>query len=144
MHTTLFFRYITQNIAGMIGLSCYILVDTWFVSLALGTNGLAALNLSITVFSVISGAGQLLGVGGGTDFALRRAEGKEARHALSTALAIGGMFSLLFACTGLFFSPLLTRFLGANEVTFSLTQTYVRTTPFYRASCATTVRPIWP
>ena len=80
------------------------------------------------MFSVISGAGQLLGVGGGTDFALRRAEGKDAGHALSTSLAIGGILSLLFACTGLFFSPLLTRFLGANEATFSLTQIYVRTT----------------
>ena len=52
MSKRLFLRYISQNIAGMIGLSCYILVDTWFVSLALGTNGLAALNLAITVFSI--------------------------------------------------------------------------------------------
>ena len=55
MSRRLFLRYISQNIAGMIGLSCYILVDTWFVSLALGTNGLAALNLAITVFSAIAG-----------------------------------------------------------------------------------------
>ena len=39
MSKLLFLRYISQNIAGMIGLSCYILVDTWFVSLALGTSG---------------------------------------------------------------------------------------------------------
>ena len=128
MSKTLFLRYIAQNIAGMIGLSCYILVDTWFVSLALGTNGLASLNLAITVFSVISGAGQLLGVGGGTDFALRRAEGKDAGHALSTSLFIGGLLALLFACTGLFLSAPLTRFLGADESTFALTQTYVRMT----------------
>lgn len=128
MSKAIFLRYITQNIIGMIGLSCYILVDTWFVSLALGTNGLAALNLAITVFSVVSGVGQLLGVGGGTDFALRRAEGKDARHSLSTALTIGGALALLFAGTGLFFSEPLTHFLGADEATFSLTQTYVRLT----------------
>lgn len=128
MNLSLFLRYITQNIAGMIGLSCYILVDTWFVSLALGTSGLAALNLAITVFSVISGAGQLLGVGGGTDFALRRAEGRDSGHALSTSLTIGGLLALLFISTGLFFSAPLTRFLGADETTFSLTQTYVRMT----------------
>ena len=128
MSKSIFLRYISQNIAGMIGLSCYILVDTWFVSMALGTNGLAALNLAITVFSVISGAGQLLGVGGGTDFALRRAEGKDAGHSLSTSLFIGGALALLFAGTGLFFSAPLTRFLGADEATFSLTETYVRLT----------------
>lgn len=32
---------------GMIGLSCYILADTFFVSKGLGTNGLTALNLAI-------------------------------------------------------------------------------------------------
>lgn len=128
MSSTIFLRYITQNIVGMIALSCYILVDTWFVSLALGTNGLAALNLAITVFSVISGAGQLLGMGGGTDFALRRAEGKDAGHSLSTSLVIGALLALLFAGTGLFFSGPLTRFLGADEATFALTETYVRVT----------------
>lgn len=128
MSKSLFLRYIAQNIAGMIGLSCYILVDTWFVSLALGTNGLAALNLAITVFSVIAGTGQLLGVGGGTEFALRQAQGEEAGHALSTSLSIGGVLALLFAAAGLFLSGPLTRFLGADEATFALTETYVRMT----------------
>lgn len=128
MSRRLFLRYISQNIAGMIGLSCYILVDTWFVSLALGTNGLAALNLAITVFSVIAGAGQLLGVGGGTDFALRRAEGHESSRSLPTALGFGGILALSFVLTGLLFSAPLTRLLGADESTFSLTETYVRMT----------------
>lgn len=128
MSKAIFLRYITQNIAGMIALSCYILIDTLFVSIALGTNGLAALNLSITVFSIISGVGQLLGMGGGTDFALRRAEGKDAGHALSTALFFGSALALICVCTGLFFSAPLSRFLGADSSTFTLTQIYVRMT----------------
>ena len=40
-----FFRYISLNVLGMIGLSCYILADTFFVSKGLGTDGLTALNL---------------------------------------------------------------------------------------------------
>ena len=48
-----FFRYVGLNVLGMIGLSCYILADTYFVSKALGTSGLAALNLAISVYSVI-------------------------------------------------------------------------------------------
>ena len=128
MHKTLFLRYISQNIMGMIGLSCYILVDTWFVSVALGAGGLAALNLAITVFSVISGAGQLLGVGGGTDFMLRRSEDRDTRHSLSTSLCIGGALAAAFVMTGLFLCDPLTRFLGADETTFALTRVYVRTT----------------
>ncbi len=44
-----FSKYITLNILGMLGLSGYILADTFFVSNRLGSQGLAALNLSISV-----------------------------------------------------------------------------------------------
>ena len=40
-------KYIAANVCGMIGLSCYILADTFFVSAGLGAKGLAALNLAI-------------------------------------------------------------------------------------------------
>ena len=42
-----FFQYVILNICGMIGLSCYILADTFFISNGLGANGLTALNLAI-------------------------------------------------------------------------------------------------
>lgn len=40
-------KYVTFNVMGMIGVSCYILADTFFVSTALGAQGLAALNLAL-------------------------------------------------------------------------------------------------
>ena len=46
-----FAKYSSLNVLGMIGLSCYILADTFFVSLGLGTNGLTALNLAIPVYT---------------------------------------------------------------------------------------------
>lgn len=42
-----FARYTSLNVLGMLGLSCYILADTFFVSAGLGAKGLAALNLAI-------------------------------------------------------------------------------------------------
>ena len=42
-----FAKYASLNVMGMIGLSCYILADTFFVSKGLGANGLTALNLAI-------------------------------------------------------------------------------------------------
>lgn len=41
----------------MIGISCYILADTFFVSKALGAMVIAALNFSIPVYNVIHGTG---------------------------------------------------------------------------------------
>ena len=52
-----FFRYVSLNILGMIGLSCYILADTYFVANGLGANGLTALNLAIPVYNFINGLG---------------------------------------------------------------------------------------
>lgn len=52
-----FVKYTSFNILGMLGISLYILADTFFVSNALGTNGLAALNLAIPVYSFIHGGG---------------------------------------------------------------------------------------
>ena len=52
-----FARYTSLNVLGMIGLSCYILADTFFVSLGLGADGLAALNLAIPIYSFINGSG---------------------------------------------------------------------------------------
>lgn len=58
----------------MLGLSCYILADTFFISKRLGADGLTALNLAISVYSIINGLGLMLGIGGATRFAICRAQ----------------------------------------------------------------------
>ena len=58
-----FVQYSSFNVLGMLGLSCYILADTFFVSKGLGTNGLTALNLAIPVYSLIHGSGLMIGMG---------------------------------------------------------------------------------
>ena len=65
-----FSRYASLNVLGMIGLSCYILADTFFVSKALGADGLTALNLAIPVYSFINGSGLMIGMGGGTRYSI--------------------------------------------------------------------------
>lgn len=42
-----FSQYVILNICSMIGLSCYILTDTFFISNGLGANGLTARPLSL-------------------------------------------------------------------------------------------------
>ena len=39
--TKQYFRYVSQNIFGLIGTSCYILADTYFIAQAAGTDGVA-------------------------------------------------------------------------------------------------------
>ena len=65
-----FLKYSSLNVLGMLGLSFYILADTFFVSRALGADGLTALNLAIPVYSFINGSGLMLGIGGGTKYSI--------------------------------------------------------------------------
>ena len=58
-----FMRYTSLNVLGMIGLSCYILADTFFIARGLGSDGLAALNIAIPVYSFVHGCGMMLGMG---------------------------------------------------------------------------------
>ena len=131
MHTlkATFTRYVSLNIAGMIGLSCYILADTFFVAKALGAVGLAALNFSISVFSVMHGLGLMLGIGGATLFSIGSASPDEERGdaAFAHALAAGAAVSAVCVIVGVFFTAPLGTALGADGTTLPLTQTYLKT-----------------
>ena len=52
-----FIRYVSLNVLGMTGLSCYILADTLFIARGLGAQGLAALTLAAPIYSLINGTG---------------------------------------------------------------------------------------
>ena len=58
-----FFRYILANVTGSVGVSIYILIDTFFISKGMGSEGLAALNLALPVFNFLNGFGLMLGTG---------------------------------------------------------------------------------
>ena len=87
-----FFRYVSQNILGMIGVSAYILADTFFIAQAQGADGIAALNLVLPVYSLIFALGAMLATGAATRFALERHEGKTRRWLSCGSPHMGGNF----------------------------------------------------
>ena len=97
-----FFRYVSQNILGMIGVSAYILADTFFIAQAQGADGIAALNLVLPVYSLIFALGAMLATGAATRFALERHEGKHADGYLAEALTWAGILSVPFILLGIF------------------------------------------
>ncbi|NLM44059.1 MAG: MATE family efflux transporter [Clostridiales bacterium] len=124
-----FAKYVSLNILGMLGLSCYILADTFFVAKVLGANGLAALNLSISIYSVIHGIGLMIGIGGATRFSILKSQNKdkEAYVVFSTSVKSGIMIGLILVIIGLTGSRHLALALGANTFTLPLTNTYLIT-----------------
>jgi putative MATE family efflux protein len=128
-----FAKYVSLNILGMIGLSCYILADTYFVSKALGSTGIAALNLSISIYSVIHGMGLMIGIGGATRFSILNSQNdnKKASVVFSTAVKLGVVIGLIFALIGMFGAKPLALILGADTLTLPLTKTYLSTILFF-------------
>ena len=51
--TKQYFKYVSQNIFGLLGTSCYILADTYFISQAAGTDGVTLLNLCLPIYNLI-------------------------------------------------------------------------------------------
>lgn len=123
-----FIQYVVLNVCGMIGLSCYILADTFFVSKGLGANGLTALNLAIPIYSFVHGSGLMLGMGGATKYSIYRGQKREksANKVFSNTIYSMVMLAVIFVLIGIFFSGNLTRVLGADEAVFAMTKTYLK------------------
>ena len=148
-----FAQYSLLSVLGMIGLSCYILADTYFISKGLGASGLAALNLAIPVYSFINGCGMMLGMGGASKFAMckgeyaiaqRESQGnnnhgngnkeksnkekgmKQVNRIFTNTVYIAVIVSLLFMLAGLFFSGKITTILGADTEIFTMTNVYLK------------------
>lgn len=124
-----FVKYASLNVLGMLGLSCYILADTFFVAQGLGTSGLAALNLAIPVYSFIHGSGLMLGMGGATKYSIYKGKNLDsaADNVFSNTVYAAVTISVIFALCGVLLSGALTSVLGADAEVFEMTDTYIKT-----------------
>lgn len=123
-----FARYASMNVFGMLGLSCYILADTYFISRGLGADGLTALNLAIPIYSFIHGSGLMIGMGGGTRYSIQKSMGnlRETNELFTNAVMIAAVFAMAYLCIGIFFTDRLVTMLGADEAVYEMTRTYLK------------------
>ena len=123
-----FIEYVILSVLGTLGVSCYILADTFFIANGLGADGLTALNLAIPAYNFIYGSAVMLGVGGATRFSILRETGsRKARDSVFMhTLGMGSLFALGFVLLGLFGAEGLARLLGADAGMLEMTSTYLR------------------
>lgn len=98
-----FFKYVTQSMAGMIGISIYILADTFFISLHSGANGLTVLNLILPVYGVLYAIGAMIGIGSATRYCIIKSKGKNADCYFGQSLMWSILFSIPFVLCGILF-----------------------------------------
>ncbi|SFC59273.1 putative efflux protein, MATE family [Alkalibacterium subtropicum] len=125
----LFIKYVSLNMLGMLGISFYILADTFFIAQALGPNGIASLNLSIPVFGIMHGFGLMLGLGGATRYKilLSQDKQKQAKKVYSQTLMFALTLGLVFLLVGQLGADGIARFSGADAETFGSTHVYLTT-----------------
>jgi putative MATE family efflux protein len=123
-----FARYSALNVLGMLGLSCYILADTFFVSKGLGSSGLAALNLAIPVYSFIHGLGLMLGMGGATKYSIFKGQNafKNSNRLFTNTIYSAVLMSVVLVLIGIFLSKDITTLLGADSEVFAMTNVYLK------------------
>lgn len=112
----LFTKYVSQNILGMLGISVYILADTFFISLAEGADGITALNLVLPVYSLIFAVGAMIGVGSAIRFKILRARNdREAEIYFSNALLWALMIGIVFILIGISMPEKVVALLGGDD-----------------------------
>ena len=131
-----FIRYVSQNMLGMLGMSLYILADTFFISKAVGADGITALNLVLPLYNLIFAIGAMIGVGSAIRFAVERNKGmRDAEGYFFHALAWALIISLLFVLAGALFPGKVIQFLGGDEqivaTGFAYTRIFLMFAPFF-------------
>ncbi len=123
-----FIHYTVLSLLGTLGVSCYILADTFFVSKGLGTNGLAALNIAIPVYNFIYGIGMMLGIGGATKFSVYKSQNRsdEGNKIYTNTIYLAIIFSVFFVLLGVCGSNRIALMLGADENILEMTDIYIR------------------
>lgn len=123
-----FGKYVSQSVLSQLGVSCYILADTYFISKGVGADGLTALNLAIPVFSVMNGCGFMLGIGSGTKYGIMKGTGNEKRGDVlfTSSLCVVTVLAVIFMLIGLLAADLITVLVGANAEVYDMTRTYLQ------------------
>lgn len=122
-----FAKYVSQNILGMLGISAYILADTFFIAKAEGTSGITALNLVLPLYNLIFAIGSMMGVGSATRFRIYRAQKeKKADDYFSNAVFFAFIFGSIFILAGIFAPAKLLELLGGDAEIVKVGTTYTR------------------
>lgn len=120
-------RYLLPNILAMIGTSCYILADTFFISLSQGPNGITALNLVLPLYGLIFALGSMIGIGSATRYALGKGSNAPDYHLyFSNSIIWTLLVGAVFVALGVAVPDGVLRLMGADDTISRVGHNYIR------------------
>lgn len=122
-----YLKYLIPTLLGMLSNSIYCIVDIYFVSAGSGSQGLAAMNICMPVFTILSCVGLLFGVGGATIMSISQGSGdlKTRNKAFSLSVMMMIFVGVLFSVFGLLFRKEFAYLLGSDNVLLPLVLEYL-------------------
>lgn len=121
-----FYQFVTFSVMSMVGQSLFILADTYFIANGVGAQGLAALNIVLPAVNIINGLGWMFGVGGATQFAITKSQGKlkKANDHFTQTVVSAGLIAVLFTLFSQIFVTDILYFLGVTPELFEMSRSY--------------------
>ena len=115
------------TISMMVFLSLYSIIDGIFIANHVGTNGVAATNIIMPLFSLILGIGIMFATGGSALVAKQIGEGKtqEANSSFTLIVVVGILIGVILSIIGIVFMDPLIKMLGATEALYENCKTYM-------------------
>ncbi|MCR4781369.1 MAG: MATE family efflux transporter [Lachnospiraceae bacterium] len=127
-----FGKYVSQNIFAMIGISCYVLVDTFFIAQVQGSDGITILNLCLPIYNFIAAIGSMIGVGSAIEFAVGKAARRKDKDMFFTnAVYFALIFGFTVMALGLLVPKQILYIMGADKRMATLGAVYIRTFMFF-------------
>ncbi|MDD3570379.1 MAG: MATE family efflux transporter [Lachnospiraceae bacterium] len=123
---SLFLRYLLPSISATLVTSIYILADTVMIGKGIGSNGIAAINIVIPIFTIFFGLGLLFGVGGAVLMSMAFGENKiekGQKYFTTSVITVTTMVLICWIVFGFNLTKVLYIF-GATANTIHLAQEY--------------------
>lgn len=120
-------KFIFPSIFAMLGISLYVLADTFFISIAAGTNGITALNMALPVYAIMYAFGSMIGIGSATRHSLGKLLGKEDYNEyFANSFVWALLLSLFFVLIGIFAPGSVLKLMGADDIILKTGISYMR------------------
>lgn len=115
--STLFRKLLVPTVLGMVFSAIFVITDGIFVGKGIGSDALAAVNITAPLFMIAAGIGLMFGIGGSVVASIHLSQGKRkaASINITQALVFSAFIVLVMSALCFYFVEPLGRLLGSSE-----------------------------
>ena len=142
----LFRKLLIPTVLGMVFSAVFVITDGIFVGKGIGSDALAAVNITAPLFMITTGIGLMFGVGASVVASIHLSQGKRkvASINITQALAFSALLILVLSSLCCYFAEPIGRLLGSSERLLPLVVEYMNWYALFRQIIAILFRPVRP